>query len=158
MIVGAHDMAAAEPTLAKLRRNGFASTLSLLGEVVVSEAEADEFAQAYLDSIRRLTQDAKSWKPLGGDSERDWGVAPRVNISVKPSSLYSQFRPQAFEAGVAAAVERLRVICLEAVKHGASICLDMEHRELKNFTLAVYRKLLSDPDLAGWPEIDIFAH
>ena len=148
-IVG-RDISDAESALAKLRKKGFAGTLSLLGEVVVSEREADDFAQRYLEAIRVLTKAAESWAPLG-EAELDWGAAPRVNISVKPSSLYSQFRPQAFEAGVAAAVERLRVICKEAIAHGAAICLDMEHRELKNFTLAVYRKLLEDPQLAGWP-------
>ena len=148
-IVG-RDLGDAESALAKLRRKGFAGTLSLLGEVVVSEREADDFAQRYLEAIRTLTKAAKGWAPLGA-GELDWGATPRVNISVKPSSLYSQFRPQAFEAGVAAAVERLRVICREGMAHGAAICLDMEHRDLKNFTLAVYRRLLEDPELAGWP-------
>jgi RHH-type proline utilization regulon transcriptional repressor/proline dehydrogenase/delta 1-pyrroline-5-carboxylate dehydrogenase len=144
------DIGAAQGELAKLRRTGFASTLSLLGEVIASEREADGYAQRYLDAIRTLTKAAKDWPALGGDAA-DWGVAPRVNISVKPSSLYSQFRPQAMEAGVAAAKMRLKAICKEAAAHGASICLDMEHRDLKNLTLAVYRALLEDPELEGWP-------
>ena len=137
----------AQPELDKLRRKGFASTVSLLGEVVVSEREADDYAQRYLDTMRSLSKAAKEWPALGAGAE-DWGVAPRVNISVKPSSLYSQFRPQAFAAGVAAAKERLKFICKEAIAHGASICLDMEHRDLKNLTLAIYRELLEDPELA----------
>jgi RHH-type proline utilization regulon transcriptional repressor/proline dehydrogenase/delta 1-pyrroline-5-carboxylate dehydrogenase len=143
------DIEEAEPVLAKLRRKGFASTVSLLGEVVVSEREADDFAQRYLETMRVLSHEAKDWPALGG--EQDWGVAPRVNVSVKPSSLYSQFRPQAFEAGVAAARERLKFICKEAASRGVSICLDMEHRDLKNLTLAVFRALLEDPELEGWP-------
>ncbi len=150
-IVGQHIDEAHE-TLTKLRGNGFAATISLLGEVVVSEAEADDFAQRYLDLIRELSPVAKQWPALGDEEPGDWGVAPRVNISVKPSSLYSQLRPQAFEASVAAAKQRLKTICLEAIAHGASICLDMEHRQLKSLTLAVYRALLEDPELAGWPD------
>ena len=148
-IVG-REISDAEPKLAELRREGCANSISLLGEIVVSEPEADDFAQRYLDAIRVLSQASGQWHALG-DGEADWGAVPRVNVSVKPSSLYSQFRPQAFEKSVAAATDRLKSICKQAVEHGVSICLDMEHRQLKNLTLAVYRKLLEDPELAGWP-------
>ena len=141
----------ARSSLRKLRRQGATVTISLLGEAVTSEKEADDYAQRYLDALDALSREARDWPAVGSGGETDWGSAPRVNVSVKPSSLYSQFRPQAFRSSVAAAVERLTPICRAAVSHGASICLDMEERSLKALTLAIYRKLLDDPEFQGWP-------
>src|SRR6185369_15785093 len=41
-------------TVAKLRKQGFAFTLDLLGEAIISEAEADAYQEAYLKLMRGL--------------------------------------------------------------------------------------------------------
>ncbi len=148
----AHD--ALHP-LRRIRKQGAAFTVALLGEAVVSESEADGYAERYLETIRELERDREHWKPLGDDAQRDWGVAPPVNISVKATALYSQLRPAAFERSVAAAKERLRPILREAMRHGAFLHFDMEHRELKGLTLAIYRSVLEEPEFAGYPETGV---
>lgn len=142
------------PALRKIRKQGAAFSVSLLGEVVVSEAEADEFAQRYLDVIAALGSDAPKWAAVGGE-EADWGATPRVNVSVKPSAMTSRLHPEAFERSVEEGTERLRAIARAAKKAGAFMHFDMEHRELKNLTLAMYRSLLEESEFAGWPDTGV---
>ncbi len=148
----AHD---ARRSLRKIREQGAAFTVALLGEAVVSESEANGYAQRYLQTIQELERDRRRWEPLGDDPQRDWGVAAPVNVSVKATALYSQLHPEAFEHSVAAAKERLRPILREAMRCGAFIYFDMEHRELKDLTFAIYRSILEEPEFAGYPETGI---
>ncbi len=141
------------PKLRKIRKQGAAFSLAPLGEAIVSEAEADAFAERYLDVLDSLSADAPSWAPLGdsGDAKLDWGVTPRVNVSIKPSSMTSRMHPEAFAQSVDEAKERLRPIVRRAIERGAFVHFDMEHRELKSLTLALYRSLLEEPEFRGWP-------
>jgi RHH-type proline utilization regulon transcriptional repressor/proline dehydrogenase/delta 1-pyrroline-5-carboxylate dehydrogenase len=141
--------------LRRIREQGAAFTVALLGEAVVSESEADAYAERYLQTIQELERDRENWKPLGDDAQRDWGAAAQVNVSVKATALYSQLHPEASEHSVAAAKERLLPILREAMRCGAFIHLDMEHRELKDLTIAIYRSVLEEPEFAGYPETGI---
>src|SRR6266700_2414192 len=77
-------------TLRKRRSQKIGFTVDLLGEAVVSEADADEYAARYLDLLEKLAQETKNWiDPLGKNSE----LFPVVNLSVKLSALYSQINP-----------------------------------------------------------------
>ncbi|MFM8218444.1 MAG: L-glutamate gamma-semialdehyde dehydrogenase, partial [Planctomycetaceae bacterium] len=48
-------------TLVGLRRKGLAFTLDLLGEAIISEAEAEGYLQAYLDLLRGLGRPVARW-------------------------------------------------------------------------------------------------
>ena len=138
--------------LNKLRRDGFAFTIDLLGEAVVSEKEAEEFARRYLDLLRTLRDEQKHWPTFGATgTDLDWGTSPKVNASIKSSALYSQMDPRAFGESVAAAGNRLRPILRKAMEMGAFVLLDMEHRTLKNLTLALYRSIMEEPEFLGYP-------
>jgi RHH-type proline utilization regulon transcriptional repressor/proline dehydrogenase/delta 1-pyrroline-5-carboxylate dehydrogenase len=77
-------------TLRKRRAQEIGFTVDLLGEAVVSEADADEYAERYLDLLEKLARETKNWTdPLGKNSE----LFPVVNLSVKISALYSQMNP-----------------------------------------------------------------
>ena len=143
------------PVLAALRNDGLAFTVSLLGEAVVSEREADLFQERYIDFLDRLTQASSEWRALGNGGELDWNLTPRVNISVKPSSLYSQMSARAFERSVDRAKERLRPILRKAMESKASVVLDMESRELKSMTLAIYRSVMDEPEFRGYPHTGV---
>ncbi len=139
------------PALAALRNDGLASTVSLLGEAVVSEREADVYLQRYIDLLERLTAASRNWPPLGNGSALDWNQAPRVNVSVKPSSLYSQMSARAFDHSVDRAKERLRPILRKAMALQAAVTLDMEHHDLKALTLALYRSVMDEPEFHDYP-------
>jgi RHH-type proline utilization regulon transcriptional repressor/proline dehydrogenase/delta 1-pyrroline-5-carboxylate dehydrogenase len=140
------------PVLTKLRLQGTAISADLLGEAVLSEKEAQAYMDRYLELLELLNKAQNHWKPLGdGAKDLDWGYAPKINISIKPSAMYSQMNPRAFDYSVARAKEHLRPIFRKAVTTGAHICLDMEHYELKNITLALYKSLMEEPEFRDYP-------
>jgi RHH-type proline utilization regulon transcriptional repressor/proline dehydrogenase/delta 1-pyrroline-5-carboxylate dehydrogenase len=150
-IVGASP-AEALPALSDLRGRGMAFSADLLGEAAVSEAEADGCARRYLDLMDDLARLAEGWRSLGvSGGELDWGFAARINLSIKPSSMYSQMSARAFDRSISKAKERLRPLLRKAMKLGAHICLDMEHYDLKNLSLALYRSLMEEPEFNGYP-------
>ncbi len=140
------------PVLHRLRSQGTSISADILGEVVVSEREADEFLHRYMNLLDLLNEDHKNWPGLGKTEETlDWGYAPKVDISIKPSSLYSQMHSAGFDAIVFRAKERLRRIFRKAREIGAHVTLDMEYHDLKNITLALYRSLLDEEEFRGYP-------
>ena len=154
-IVG-ENPAEALPVLEDIRGKGIAFTADLLGEAVVSEKEASEFCGRYLAFLDSLAEAQKHWLPLGGGTgDLDWGHSPKINLSIKPSALYSQLNARSFEHSVEAAKERLQPIFAKAVEIGAFVLLDMEHRALKNLTLALYRSILEEPAFRGYPHTGI---
>lgn len=142
--------------LEDLRSLGFASTVDLLGEAVVSEQEADQYLERYLEILDILGNAQKGWKPLdAATGDLDWGAAPKVNVSVKPSAMYSQMNARAFDHSVSRAKERLRPILRKAVGIGGHVCLDMEHKDLKNLTLSIYRSLMEEPEFKDYPHTGV---
>src|SRR5207249_3864322 len=63
----AHDVIA---TLRKRRAQKIGFTVDVLGEAVVSEAEANEYAARYADLLDKLARETKDWTdPLGKSAE-----------------------------------------------------------------------------------------
>jgi RHH-type proline utilization regulon transcriptional repressor/proline dehydrogenase/delta 1-pyrroline-5-carboxylate dehydrogenase len=140
------------PLIQEIRANGLALSLDLLGEAVVSEEEAERFFQHYLQLFDLLGDTQKAWTPIGNEeNDLDWGRWPKIDVSIKPSAMYSQMSPCAFNHSVARAKDRLRFILRKAVGLGAHVCLDMEHYDLKNLTIALYQSLLEEPEFNGYP-------
>ena len=138
--------------LNKLRKDGFAFTVDILGEATVSEKEGQEYQANYLALMDALQQETQSWKGLGG-SHRDWGHAPLTNISIKPSALYSQARPSDFENTVQAIVERVFPVLEKAKSMGCHVCIDMEQYKFKDITLEVYKRLRGHEAFRDYPHI-----
>jgi len=142
--------------LEKLRSSGFTFTIDLLGEAVVSEKEAESYAERYLQLFDFLDSVQRRWRPLGGVLGRlDWGHSPRVNVSIKVSAMYSQMNACAFEHSIEKSKDRLRPILRRAVKAGAFVHLDMEHHGLKDLTLALYRSIMEEAEFSRYPHTGI---
>ena len=142
--------------LEHIRSQGMAFTADLLGEAAVSEKEVEDYVTRYLELFDILNEAQNRWQPLGGDGNKlDWGSTPMINVSIKPSSMYSQMNARAFEYSLSRAKEHLRPIFRKAVEIGAHVCLDLEHTGLKNLTLALYRSLLEEPEFTGYPNTAI---
>ena len=156
-----HFIAGATPTealpvLKRLRSDGMAFTVDLLGEAVVSEAEALEYQARYLDLLDILNREKSSWPALQARTgDADWGHSPRVNVSIKASAMYSQMNPRAFDRSVAVARERLAPVFRKAMETGAFVSLDMEQYSLKNLTLALYRAIMEEPGIRDYPHTGI---
>lgn len=134
------------PTIEKLRQRGMAFTLDLLGEATLSEHEAEAYRQRCLELLDALSRHIKRWQasPLLDRDHR--GDLPCVNVSLKLSSLYSQFDPLDQEGSAAVVKDRLRSILRRAQALGAFITVDMEQYEWKDLTLRIFTELLVEEE------------
>ncbi len=156
-IIG-QDLPEALKTLGRLRQEGYAAVVDLLGEATVSEAEADACLQTYLDLVEALRQAQAGWAPLppaapGGDL--DWGHAPKLQIAVKPSALYSLAHPMDFEGSVRGILARLAPLYQAVADARGVLCIDMESTAYKDITLEVYRRLRAAPALRRYEGLGI---
>ena len=144
-----HDVIA---TLRKRRAQKIGFTVDVLGEAVVSEAEADEYAARYADLLDKLARETKDWTdPLGKSAE----FFPVLNLSVKISALYSQMSPAAPADAIAHPCSKLRPLLRRARELGAFINFDMESYALKNTTLELFKTTLTEAEFKDWPHAGI---
>src|SRR6266566_9642753 len=144
-----HDVIA---TLRKRRAQKIGFTVDVLGEAVVSEAEADEHAASYGALLEKLTRETRDWTdPL----EKNADLFPVVNLSVKISALYSQITPDAPAEAIAHVSTKLRPLLIRARDLGAFINIDMESYALKNTTLQLFKAILTEPEFKDWPHAGI---
>ncbi len=146
-IVGT-DATEAVPNLRGLWEHGAAFTVDLLGEKTVVGAEADRYAARVKETLTTLLDATASWPARPVLEADDAGSLPRVNVSVKATALASKLAPLTGEAGLDQAKARLRPLLRLAAARGAFVNLDMEHAEVKDLTLALFRELLDEPELA----------
>ncbi|HVM50040.1 MAG TPA: proline dehydrogenase family protein [Candidatus Acidoferrum sp.] len=139
-------------TLRNLHEQGIGFTVDVLGEAVVSEAEADDYARRYLRLLGFLAQAMTAWPPSCAANAAPGGPVPALNVSVKISALYSQIHPADPDTAVQQISARLRPILRRAIELGAFINLDMESYVLKDLTLRVFKGVFSEPEFTGKPE------
>jgi RHH-type transcriptional regulator, proline utilization regulon repressor / proline dehydrogenase / delta 1-pyrroline-5-carboxylate dehydrogenase len=139
-------------TLRQKRKQKIGFTVDLLGEAVVSEKEADEYAARAMELLETLSRETRGWSdPLGKNSE----LFPVVNLSLKISAFYSQMDPAAPAEAVAHLAPKLRPILRRAKELGAFINFDMESYAQKNSTLELFKELFTEPEFADWPHVGI---
>ncbi len=155
------------PILRDLRSSGLAFSVDLLGEAAVSEREAEDYLERYLELLDILDADQGSWPTFGsgaggfsgaggsggsaGTANLDWGVVPKAHVSIKASAMNSQMDAKSFNYSVNVAKERLRPIFRKAAGMGAFVTLDMEHTALKDLTLALYRSISEEREFRDYP-------
>lgn len=142
-------------SVSKIRRQGFAFTLDLLGEAVISEPEAERYHHAYLELIAGLAPKVHGWPENKLIDRDEHGNVPRVNTSLKLSALYSQFKP-IDPIGTAGGVKaRLRPLIRAAREHEACLHIDMEHYAYKDLTLAIFCDILMEDEFRDFADIGI---
>ncbi|PYD00090.1 1-pyrroline-5-carboxylate dehydrogenase [Microbacterium esteraromaticum] len=117
------------PALEKIRagsESGARLNLNLLGEAVLGDAEARRRLEGIHDLIRRHDVDY---------------------VSVKVSAIISHISLWAFEETVDEVVQRLLPLYRTAAGNGTFINLDMEEYRDLDLTIAVFTRLLEDPQL-----------
>jgi len=131
-------------TLGSLWENGFASSVDLLGEEVLSDREAEEYIQKYLRLLESLASESGRWRRDSGLENNSGGPIPRFDISCKVTSLYSQLDPLDWEGSVDRAKENLRPIIAAARDAGASLCIDMEQYYTKDLIIEIFKQTLDE--------------
>lgn len=130
-------------------------TLDILGEAVISEQEAQQHFQAYLDLIAGIAPEVAKWPEDPQVDRDDRGPLPRMNLSIKLSALDARF--DAIDpAGVLARVgSRLRGLLRLARQHRAFINVDMESYEKKDLTFQIFKTILNEEEFRSVTDVGI---
>jgi RHH-type proline utilization regulon transcriptional repressor/proline dehydrogenase/delta 1-pyrroline-5-carboxylate dehydrogenase len=137
-----------------LRKEPAAFTIDVVGEATVSDREAAAMQQRYLELLRRLAKASESWPRVAQIDDSPRGKIPRVNVSIKLSSLSARFDPldPTTETTVG---ERLRELLREAVGLDAGITVDMEQYAFNDLTLEIFRAVLEEEEFRERPHAAI---
>lgn len=142
-------------TVRRLRAEGKTFTMDLLGEATISEREAQDYLETYLELIEKLGREAKRWPEVPVLDRDHRGPIPRVNLSIKISALTSRFDPIDPTGTMRAVSGRLREIFRQARRHGALINVDMEQYATKDLTRAIFHGLIAEPEFRDWPDVGV---
>src|ERR671914_528578 len=149
-IVG-EDPKAALGVLRDLWKDGVASSVDLLGEATVTQAEAQRYADRCADALETIVGAARRW-PERPQLERDSaGPLPRANLSVKVSALTPLLRPDAPERGKRDAADRLRPLLRRARELDAHLHIDMESMDSRDAVLELILELLAEDEFRAGP-------
>jgi RHH-type transcriptional regulator, proline utilization regulon repressor / proline dehydrogenase / delta 1-pyrroline-5-carboxylate dehydrogenase len=131
--------------LERLRRS---ASLDQLGELVLTQQEAERYA----DAVMRLIDLAATHYGSSADRRvvNEAGI-PRAHVSVKLSALSTHFNPAAPEATAGEMRERLLRILRHAKRRGTFLCFDAEHYAYRDLSLHVPAAVL-----AAAPDLDDF--
>lgn len=153
--IAGHSLEEVSRAVRKIRDQGFAFTLDLLGEAVLTEDEADAYQAAYLEMISGLSDEFNSHVESPQIDRDDAGPIPRVNVSLKLTALDSCFSP-IDPAGTAERVkERLRPLLRTAMEHHAFINIDMEQYSVKSTTHRIFREVLMESEFREFADVGI---
>lgn len=134
---------------------GLGSSLDLLGEESVSEAEADADAARCVDTLEALARAARGWPERPALEADSLGSLPRVNLSLKVTALTPAIHADAPERGIEDALGRLRMILRCARDVGAHVHVDMESLDSRETVLGLTLALLSESEFAGGPSAGV---
>ena len=156
LFIAGKDLPSLLPVLQQIRKSQNAFTLDLLGEAVLSEKESQVYLHRYLQMIENLRLPAKDWKhnPLT-DEDENKGEIPKVNISVKLSSLDSQILTCAWEESKNRLKNKVRILFQKAIETNTFIYIDMEQYKYKTLTLEVFKELISEKEFKNYPHFGI---
>ncbi len=142
---------AALGTLRRLWETGVASSVDLLGEATVTEAEAQRYAARCADAIEQLASATGEWPERAVLEADAVGPLPRANVCVKVSALTPLLRPDAPERGERDAAARLRPLLRSARTVGAHLHIDMESLDSREAVLDLVLGLLDEEEFADGP-------
>ena len=142
-------------TFKELHDQNIACSIDLLGEAVLSEAEAEIYMNAYKEALNRISQESMTWNtPQYPEADR-FGPIARTNVSIKLSALYEHIKPTAHDHTVEKLTERMAELMDIAVRQKAYIHIDVEQFELLPMTLDVFENILMDERYKDYPHIGI---
>lgn len=138
--IGGHEPSAALERLQHLAAEGTAYTADLLGEAVLSDAEADTYFRRYLDLIDTLASHRQGFPP---------------NVSVKLTALTAHFEPAAPEATCQSVLTRLVPLLRRAREQGVFVNIDLEQHRFRDATHFIAETVLTSDEFAGWDNAGI---
>ena len=129
----------AKGSLGDLRSTMRDATIDQLGELVVSEKEADRYCSNVINLIRGVASQ------INRGEKNESGIL-RANVSIKVSALCSDFRAEAFDYVYRLLAPRLKSIFLTAKEVEVFINVDAEHYKSRDLAFDVLKKVLLETD------------
>ncbi len=129
----------ADKSLKSLSLTGRDVTLDQLGELVVSEREADHYKNEVLKLIRGFSLHVKK-------GELNKAGINRAHVSIKVSALCSDFKPHAEDYTYNLVAPRLKEILLAAKGEDVFINIDAEHYHYRDIVFKIYSKVLLETE------------
>jgi RHH-type proline utilization regulon transcriptional repressor/proline dehydrogenase/delta 1-pyrroline-5-carboxylate dehydrogenase len=121
-------------------------SFDLLGEAVVSEEEAQQYRQAYLRLIEQLSLYPR-------ERPRTPGGRPSLEVSLKLSSLTSQFNPADPDGTLRRVRPGLEEILETAREKGIGVTVDAEQYAYRELIWYIFQNVLGPGEpLARWPD------
>jgi RHH-type transcriptional regulator, proline utilization regulon repressor / proline dehydrogenase / delta 1-pyrroline-5-carboxylate dehydrogenase len=139
--IAGKDASDAMQAINALRREGTRFSIDLLGEVVVSNEEAGEYAGRYLALMDFIQENISD--------------AAEPDVSFKISSLYSNLDPVDWEGSIQETKNSLRPLLRKAGELGISITFDMEEYHHKDLTIAIFKSILEEEEFRELPAAGI---
>ncbi len=133
-------------TVERLRKEKMAFTIDLLGEAVITEAEAQSYLERYLELMQQLVEASKSWSTIPAIDEADGEQLARIQVSVKLTAFYSQFDPLDAKGSEERVSSRIRTLLRRAKELGAAVHFDMEQYAYKDLTFSILKQLLMEDE------------
>jgi proline dehydrogenase len=137
--------------LRELWEGGAASSVDLLGEATVTEAEADRYAARCTEALDTIAEAAPRWPGRPRLEADSLGRLPRANLSVKVSALTPHLRPDAPALGREDAARRMRPLLRRARDLGAHLHIDMESLDSLETTMELIFELLDEDEFRDGP-------
>ncbi len=135
-------------SLEKQIRYGMEFTIDRLGEKTTSEIDADRYENDYFNLLNILEKKF-------GTNAKDKTGKPRINISLKTSSLYSRFDPINQLETKMQVKKRLRNILERAKDIGAFVNIDTEHNQTKKLSSEIFKELLLEDEFKNFYDVGI---
>lgn len=153
--MGGYKLHHAMNCISRLRHDQMNFTLDLLGEATISEVECEVYKNKYLEMISSLAEPINNWNEnslldISHDSQ-----SPKLNLSIKLSSLYSQISSAAPQQSINAICKQLRPILRSAINHNAFITIDMEQYDYKHIVLGCFRQIIMEDEFKSWPHLGL---
>src|SRR5215218_391856 len=139
----------------ELWKDGVASSVDLLGEATVTQAEAQRYAERCDDALATLVEAMRSWPEQPHLETDSFGALPRANLSVKVSALTPLMKPDAPLRGQRDAAQRLRGLLRQAHELGAHLHIDMESLDSRDAVLELILSLLAEDEFQAGPSAGV---
>lgn len=153
-VVGA-TVEEALPILARLRKENICFTVDLLGEAAVSDKESQTYQKRYLEILDVLNREKGAWPDNRLLDDGENGKLPKVNLSLKVSSLYSQMDAMDYQTSLDVLKNRLRPLMVRAKQTGAFVNFDLEQFCFRDLTFDLFMQLCEESELRDYPHFGL---
>ena len=123
----------------KENKPGTRFSFDMLGEAARTEADAEQYFQAYQSAITAI-----------GAANQEADVIASHGISVKLSALYPRYHYSHQQGVMTNLLPRIKALCANAKRYGLGLSIDAEEANRLDLSLDIFESLARDPDLSGW--------